>query len=182
MDTIFIKSEVAFDKESAINLSVVSQGDTRTTRDGSKILATSIDVKMLIQTVNDPNQIGTNLRVLLIKAKQRFTPMSLATTADRQVLEDQGVIQCTISPYHRDNRSHFTVLYDKTFFINGSNGGNAGVNLHIRKKLNHIIEYQAASTTPERGNIWMILYGDLSNASNDGAEVSYISRLWYKDS
>ncbi len=181
-DTTFSVTQVAFDTNNATALGLVLQGDTRITRDGSKLLATSIDIRMMVRQETTPPTFGAQLRVILIKAKQRFTPSTSVSTTVGGVLENAGTLSEPNSPFERNNRSHFTVLHDKMYYVNGGDSGPTGFNIHIKKRLNHVIEYDESSTATEKGQLWMLLFTNRSAASADGPDVGYTSRLFFKDS
>ncbi len=181
-DRTFAVTQIDFDTDTATALALVPQGDTRITKDGSKLLATSIDIRMMVRQELTPVSFGAQLRVTLIKSKQRFVPLSDSTSSTQAVYQNGGTLSAPNSPYERNNRSHYTVLFDKVYYTNGGDSGPTGFNVHIRKKLNHVIEYEGTSTFAEKGQIWMLLTTNRSAASGDGPEVSYTSRLFFKDS
>ncbi len=181
-DTTFGVTQIDFDTNHSQNLGLVLQGDTRTTRDGSKLLATSIEIRGMIRQETTPSSFGAQFRLVITKSKQRFIPASNVSTTVSGVLENGGTLSAPNSPFERNNQSHYVVLVDKTWYVNGPTAGATGVNFHIRKKLNHVIEFDEASTTAEKGQIFATLYSNRSAASGDGPEVSFTSRLFFKDS
>ena len=181
-DKTFANAKIAYDTENATDLSSIAQGDSQTTRDGSALLAKSIQIKMKVSTPStgsDPT--GQQFRVMLIKAKQRFVPSSI-NTADRIVWQNGNTVDAPNSPYHVSFRSHYVVLFDRRYFVNGGvNSGPTGFNVNINKKLNSIIRFQGTTTTHEHGGLYLIMTTDSSAATSAGPEVRYTSRITYTD-
>ncbi len=182
-DATFAVAQVDYDTDNATALASVPQGDTRITRDGSKLLATFLDLRMMVRQELTPPSFGASFRVTVIRSKQRFTPVSDTGGASQGVYQNGGTLSAPISPFERNNRTHYVVLHDKMYYTNGGDSGPTGFMIHIKKKLNHVIEYEGTSaTTVEKGQIWVLLTCNRSAASADGPEVTYTSRLYFKDS
>ncbi len=98
-----------------IPLSNISQGDTTITRDGSQIKCLSIQFSYF-WTLNASAAV-TTMRVLLVKDKQ--TNQSLYAAGD--LLSDITASDAINSPYNRDNRKRFNIMYDKIISLSDSN-------------------------------------------------------------
>ncbi len=100
---------------SIIQLSNISQGDTTITRDGSQLKVLSIQWSYFV--AQNANAVQSTLRCMLIKDKQ--TNQAIFAAGD--VLSNITTQNALNSPYNRDNRKRFTILYDKvhSFSDNG---------------------------------------------------------------
>ncbi len=94
-----------------VQLSNISQGDSTITRDGSQLKVLSIQWSYFM-TMHASARISL-FRCMLIKDKQ--TNQLVYTAAD--VLSDVIANDMIVSPYNRDNRKRFTILYDKVHML-----------------------------------------------------------------
>ncbi len=181
-DATFPVTQIDFDTNHVHNCGLVLQGDTLITRDGSRLYATSLEFKGMIRQETTPSSFGTQLRIMVVKSKQRFIPASNVSTTTTGVLENAGTLSAPNSPYEANNRVHWVKLYDKPFYVNGDTAGPTGENLWFNIKLGHQIVFDEASTTAEAGQVRVLLFSNRSAASGDGPEVSFTTRLWFRDS
>ena len=181
-DRTFAVTQLAFDTDNATALALIPQGDSRIQRDGSKLLCTFLDLRMMVRQETTPVDFGNQFRVVILKAKQRFVPETDVATTTGGLWQNGGTLSAPLSPFERNNRTHYTVLYDRSYYINGGNAGSCGRMIHIKKKLNHTIDYEAATSGAEAGQLWCCMTVNRSAASADACEVSYTSRLYFKDS
>ncbi len=120
-------------------LSNIAQGDTTMTRDGSQIKCLSIQLSYFMTM--HTSAVGSIARVLLIKDKQ--TNQAIYSAGD--VLTDITAFDGIVSPYNRDNRKRFTIMYDKihTFTNDGTEVRHAG----RRFRQDQILRYDANAGT-----------------------------------
>ncbi len=116
-------------------LSNSAQGDTTVTRDGSQLKCLSIQLSYFMTM--HTNAVGSLVRVLLIKDKQ--TNQAIYTAGD--VLTDTTAADSLISPYNRDNRKRFTIMYDKVHTLTGS--GTEVRHVGRRFRQDQILRYDA---------------------------------------
>ncbi len=101
-------TDVAFNSTpTVIQLSNLVTGDTNNTRDGDKVMVTSISFRWFFQ--RHASASVTIARIMLVQDKQtngsEFDPSDL--------LQDGSVLDAIVSPYNTDNNHRFRVLYDK---------------------------------------------------------------------
>lgn len=96
-----------------ILLNGMAQGDTRNTREGDLVRATSVQFKLEVRT-NNLELGAVAYRILLVWDKQAN---GVAPTV-ANVLDNSVITLITTSPYNMDNvPNRFKILYDKSFSV-----------------------------------------------------------------
>ncbi len=161
------------DSASATNLTLLVQGDTDITRDGSQVKFTSLRFGFTLKS--NASATRTNVRIMLVHDKQTNQAQATAT----QVLQDSTPIDAIISAYNIDNVSRFNILYDKVFSLDPSYIPTLSRVVH--KKLNLKVRYDANAgdvTDLTQDSIFLIMVSD--QVTNDPT-ISHQIRLRYLD-
>lgn len=122
-----------------VQLSNIIQGDTTITRDGSQLKCLSLQWSYFLS--QDESSITSIIRCMLVKDKQ--TNQAIYAAGD--VLSDVDAGDAIVSPYNRDNRKRFTIMYDRIHVLSDS-----GVKLvHNGQKFSQeqILRYDANAGT-----------------------------------
>lgn len=121
------------------NVSLLSQGDSSTTRDGGSVKFTShrLSYNWSLST----SAVTTVVRVMIVQDKQ--TNQAQFTLAD--LLFDATVNDAVYSPPNINNASRFNILYDKVHTL--CENGRANLHRIIHKKLNMKTRYDANDGT-----------------------------------
>lgn len=146
-----------------------AQGTSASTRVGDSILMKSIDIRGEIYANTSP----AYLRMILIIDKQN----TITTAA--QILENTGTYYSVHSQYNQDNRKQFSVLYDRTRFVDQTTNQDNHL-FHIRKKLSRHVKFDTGTITINTGALKLLC---ISNANVAAAEPTtrYRSRFTYID-
>ncbi len=149
-----------------INLSLIPQGDTEHTRDGSSAKLLRISGRCSIQR-NSTDQFQT-ARMILFRGKNENGNVPSVTN----FLE----VASPFSPRNHDNVFQFKTIFDRSFKLD-----NAGTKTHqifdINEKLFGHIKYDDATTTIENGGLYMLLIAD----GTVSATAAFYLRLTYTD-
>lgn len=186
-----VNTNISYDADNATLLSNISiSGDgTEGTRQGRWVTPTRLEVRGAItRAVDTTNQPPAIVRMLVIQAKQRFTPSSSSAGGTTNILQSQGTATTPYQPFDINNRRHYTVLYDKTFtsgFATSASGfaQNYGSLLTPMKrniKLSRRIQWQDDSTTTEGGQIYVLFYSNVVSTAVEPAFTG-VFRLHYVD-
>ncbi len=154
-------------------LSNIDQGDTASTRDGSQVKCLSLQLSYFIN--QNASGVIDVVRVLLVKDKQ--TNQAIYTIGD--LLSDVTTGDSIVSPYNRDNRLRFTVLYDK---VHHFSAGDRRVATFGRKfRQDQILRYDAAvgDITDSTQSSYSLV--TITNASANFPAITMFSRLNYVD-
>lgn len=151
-----------------VDVSAVAQGDTDITRDGDKLMPTSLEVGF--------NLIGETYsgicRLVVFRWKEASIPLV------SEIFQGSGGAYATIQPFDHDERSRFEVLADKRYSVS-NNGGTEIVTTRFRLKLaKKRIEFIGGSTTG-RNKIYVIMISDRSLVTSPGTFL--MTRLNYTD-
>lgn len=152
------------------DMQLIAQGTGPSNRIGLVINPTSINVKMLMK-LSDLGSFPRTVRVVIYQWKSET-----ADTSEGQYLQDN-----TVTSY-KDETKRFqsTTLYDRSFSL--SPGGVRQMNITIKRKLKGIISYSGSdNTTANRNRIYMNILQTRVSGDPD-PEITYSSRLYYKDS
>ncbi len=142
------------DAGNILNLSLLSQGDTSTTRDGGSVKFTSLRLSYSLRI--HASAAHTNMRVMIVHDKQ--TNQAQFTLAD--LLFDASVNDNIYSPPNINNASRFRILYDKVHTLNAS-ASNSQITRQVYKKLNMKTRYDA--------NV-----GDVTDLTQDSMSIVFI--------
>ncbi len=137
------------------NLSLLSQGDSSTTRDGGSVKFTSLRLSYMIGI--HASATLSVVRVMIVHDKQ--TNQAQFTLAD--LLFDATIVDNILSPYNINNASRFNVLYDKVHTLNIA-GSSGMLQRTIHRKLNMKTRYDA--------NV-----GDVTDLTQDSLSMIFIS-------
>ncbi len=154
-------------------LSLLSQGDTTVTRDGSQVKCLSLQFSYILTM--HASAVATQVRVMLIKDKQ--TNQSIYVPAD--VIDDATTPGNLVSPYNRDNRKRFTIMYDRLHVLTSGSARSVAKGLKLRQ--DQILRYDAndgtiADMTQSSYSV-MIVGSEATNAPT----VVFFSRLNFVD-
>ncbi len=171
--TVIGQAQAITDTASNTNLTLLVQGDTTNTRDGSQVKFTSIRFSYFLKV--NASSLNNLVRVMLVHDKQTNGAQASAT----DVLQDATPIDAITSAYNIDNVSRFHILYDKVHAL--SNGGTSAIHRTIHKKLNLKVRYDGNAgdvTDLSQDSIFLILVAD--QVTNDPT-ISFQIRLRYLD-
>lgn len=152
------------------------QSLTAQTRIGDSISPYRIEINGALEWIDPSGPVIQ--RVMLIQSKQKFIPSTTASAGSVQsVLTLGGTIGAPFSTFDWNNRSKFTVLYDRTF---GLDFQRPQVTYKIRKKISRNIKFEdTGSLTAESGQLYLLHF---SNNSAIPPKKTFYSRVYYKDS
>lgn len=188
-----INKAIAYDVNTFVDLSAISS-DVATasgaagTRQGSWVQPTMLEARLRFHQPFDPTiQNPTAVRFMLIQAKQRFTPSTVAVGATTAVLANQNSNFSFLAPYDKDNRRHFTVLHEQSFTLGGWSNSSVGASsipqdriFTIKKKLSRRIAFELNGATKEGGAIYWIAYSDTAAAQTEPVCTGLV-RVHYRD-
>lgn len=157
-----------------VTLSAVSQGIGDEQRIGDSILCKFADIKTTFKLFTDTDIV----RVVLIWDKQN----KITGPADVFQIGGADDLRAMMSPFKKDNRAQFLVLHDMTVSLNASaQDENHSRMIHIKKKLNKKIQFQAGTTTPLTGSLKILYVSNRSSAQANKTTYNHYSRLLYSD-
>lgn len=155
---------------SVTHLSAVPQGDTDLTRDGDSLTLISLQFKMAWLASGDTSNM---CRCIIFQWYGNTTPVI------GNVLPGSGAVGAVLEPYVHDGRKMFSVLYDKTLFVNPvSIPGNMAVRNIYKIPKKKIFYFAGGTTTPING-IYMIFLSDSTAISHPS--VVYSAKLNFYD-
>lgn len=152
-------------------LTNVAQGNSDSTRIGSKITIVGIEMRYLANS-----DITGNVRVLLVQNRQA----NGATITAAELFQDATAIDAVVSVFHKDFRRKFRILYDKVH--NFSNNSTNSISVHKYLKCNIPIRYDANVgdiTDLQSNSLSYVTTIDLADAS---AVQTVFIRLYFTDS
>lgn len=179
------QTTMAYNNTNVIELLSTAQGDgTVGERIGAKIAPQFLDLKLFLYPHSN-NAVQELARVTVIRSKQRFVPdtaVSGTAASTTALWREGGTAQAALGSFAQDNRNHFEVLYDEAFVIlpDNAEGSGNGHYRHIRKKLRGIQEMAFATTTSERGMIYLC-FTSTSDSATTPPTLLYNSTVSYKD-
>ncbi len=175
-------TQIATDTNNAQQLLRPPEGSGDFERDGTRISPLFLQVKMHMRQETTPATLSAGLRVVVIRSKARFTPVTDSSSDAAGVLQLGATAAAEmLSPYHWNNRNHFTVLFDRTYQLNEASSGPSGRFIFINKKLSGTTIFNDGGVVSEQGQYWLLMYTNRTAANADGPEVALASRIWYKD-
>lgn len=149
------------------DLTVIPQGDTQFTRDGSSLKPLQFALKGFLASNVSSTQ--NTVRIILFRGKLENGVTPTVTS----YLESANVL----SFKNHDNRFQTQTLVDRTYHLTNS-GTNKRVAVNIEQKLFGHVNYDDATTTIEGGGLYLLIIGD----SNTTPPVFYYkSRMTYTD-
>lgn len=154
-----------------------AQGQTTQTRIANEISPYMLELRGKVEANYASANEGAVLRLIVIQSKQRFIPNTLTSSITQRLLAVQNTVNVPYMPYDDDNRKHYTVLYDRTFNVNNTNGN--GVTTFQKKiRVKRPVRFYAAGTTETEGQIFVCA---VSNQAAAGPRLTWYTRLHYKD-
>lgn len=156
-----------------------AQGDARTNRSGDSITPISLNLRIRISS---NSSIANLARFMIIQSKERFVPVSTASTGTSAVWEEAGTANAPLSDFFWDNREHFVVLHDEVVTLGSAGASNAIQYRHIKKKLTRKINYLAGTTGPAEGQIYLVMTSTLNNGGGSSPTIAWHSRVRFLDS
>lgn len=138
-------------------------GDTNVTRDGGQLTLQSLHVRGRFNA-NAAQAEPYICRLLLIQAKQRYVPSTVAAIGTvSNLFEDANTNDAVQSMFGFTNRIHYRVLKDfkVTVQSTGTSGGSAPDQKFFQftykfKKFNRMIQYDASTTTAQKNQVYLI--------------------------
>lgn len=166
------------------DISQITQGDTIVSRDGDRAEPSSVDVR--VNLLRDPTTTAQSIdqvRLLLLV----WHPDSAVEepSAAAKLFEDTTQTRVGISPIivDKNNRSKFTLLYDKTHSLfrreDSLDSGKWYKQIRIFKKLTRPLLYNAGATTG-KNHIYLVALGSQSSAAEDST-LQYESVVRFRD-
>lgn len=184
-----ISTNIAYDVNNAQTISALTQAGTGApgTRQGAKVTPYYLEFRGVLSQASSALQNPSTVRILLVQSRQRFLPSTTAAVGATNILDGQGTIVTPYEPFNKDNRKHFTVLYDKTHML-GSWLTSTGVStsipqrklIQMKLKLSRDIVYEESSTTPEGGQLYLCCYSTVANANTEPV-IDGVFRVHYRD-
>ncbi len=171
----------SFDNEQVSILFDPIQGDGENARVGDVCSPFRIMIKgSFRQTVSGSG--GVFGRVMLIQSKQRFVPLSASSGSDSQsVWESAGTNIAHLSQYIVENRSHYKVLFDRTYAIGGEDSSKDVVLFNINKRITSNVRFTTGGTNTERGGIFLLFTSNRLVSQANGPFRAWTSRVLFKD-
>lgn len=153
-----------------VHLSNVSQGDDRSNRQGTSILARSI----YIRTNTENNASATNTFLRMVIFWDKFNTGTPPVGSD--VIPLCGSTHATVGPLAINKGQRFQILYDKVYNLPNT-ARNSQRNIFI--PLYKHIKYTGSAGTDEYNNQLYILF--VSNETTYVPNVTYSTRLGFYD-
>lgn len=149
-------------------ISDVPQGDTDTTRDGDKLMPTSLDLNLAVYAGDTTNVV----RFMIVRWHS-----NVSTLAAGNVFQYLNSAYAPHTPLHHDGRSQFEVLLDKTIVLNTVSRPIVKIvkRLILAKKT---IKYSAGSTT---GSDKILALAVSDSAATSHPAIAGYSRLNFTD-
>lgn len=172
-----IKAPTTIDVATPYNdcISLVSQGDNDSQRNGDKIKIKSINIRLrcyiLGSSASDPRVTAFRFMVVQDKAYN---------TAQQVTLSDLTTAISVTSQRNVDHLKTLVVLYDKVVTLDLA--GPSAKTFVIKPNLKYLkreIQYTASSAINQTGGLYLVIYNDSSTPNKPGFEFS--SRITYTD-
>ncbi len=142
----------------------VPQGDTESSRDGNKLMAKGLTMRILMTTT-----VSASVRFLMIKVPVFDAGLDFNTPFAAVGVNGQ---------LPRNTEGKYKVLWDKTLNIDPDSKGSIALKRY--QPLNSKMEYISASTAaPIRNNV--LLYAFTNNSTASAINVALDTRLHYND-
>lgn len=153
-----------------VTLNDSTKGTTQTTRVGNKIYNSSIQIRgsFFLNGLT-----STTIRFIIIRDKPNITGVA-------NVLQNYGgtTFSVPISPYVRDNKLDYKVIYDKTYYM--SNVKALLVGFKIKKKLKFLTQYDDTDTI-QHNSIKLLAYSAIASGAGTKPKIFYTSRIYFTD-
>ncbi len=174
----FLDTQLTFENittpATVIQLTNIPQGDTESSRDGSQVKLTRINVKYAISVSADGA--SNFVRVMLVLDTQ--TNGAIYSVAD--LLQDNTIDDNLVSALNLANKFRFKVLYNKVHVLS-DNASNAKIYREIFKNLDLQLRYSDTSNTITDLNTNSLSMVFLSEQTTTGPKMSFFARVRYVD-
>lgn len=130
--------------------SLIPAGSSDTTRVGDQLFMTSMDVRQNVVLGDSTNM----LRIIYFIWKLESTPVAGDILASTLL----NTVDAPLSHYHKDGRTNFVVLSDRTYTLSGNR---TIMTSHFTRKLNKNL-YLNGGGTSGKNHVWMLTISDSS--------------------
>lgn len=157
-------------------MSGITQGLTDSLRVGDKIKPIGIQLTYSVGGNPASAAASQNVRVLIVQGhNENTTPLTLAN-----VLQSTGAAQSFLTPYNHDQRSKFSVKYDRNqiFCCTATQGWQGANTVKVFKKLNMITAYNAGVASIVDNGLYLMY---ISDSTTNLPSMIYYLRVWYID-
>lgn len=145
------------------DLSVITQGDTDTSRDGDELRATTISMRYYVAGYDDTNFV----RIILFQWHPDTTPI----VAD---ILNAVVTAGFLANYEVDRAENYKIMYDRTHAVVANYSGQQNTSNFVYKKLRiprpKMKFYNATAVGTNK--IWMLTISDSSVAAHPGVAIN----------
>lgn len=162
-----------------------AEGDTNITREGSQLNAVSLHIRGRVTASTSQLEPAT-IRILLIQAKQRYVPSSVATSGVTQLFENANTNDAVHSMFSFTNRIHYRVLKDFKIRVQDPSADATNTDqkyfqmTYKFKKFNKVIAYDDSTTTAQKNQVYLVAISTSSTANYPSIE--YSARTTFYDS
>lgn len=154
-----------------IDLVVSTQGTTTTTRVGNKIYLSSIQLKGILAL----NTLSSAIfRIIMIRDKSDV--IGIGDILQYYSVGDQNV--AVMSPYNRDHKLDYKVLFDKLYYMNSVKSTTSG--FKIKKKLKCVCRLNDADAV-QNNQIKLFVVSSTTTGAGTKPFFSIMSRIYYTD-
>lgn len=178
--------DVSYDNPVLQSLTLVTQGDSDTTRDGDKIHMRSISVIGYI--VNTTTQV-VGSRLIIFQWLGQDVPG--ATDIIVPTGGSADAYTWVRGHYNHDHRHLFRILYDRRILLGGSTNANLPTNIMFSAKLNigllaakkrcvSTLQFQAGGTTAD-AHVYLLCLSSVTDASGIEPDLTYESKFNYSE-
>jgi len=159
------------------------QGDTVITRDGSAITLKNLDMRYVITGDNTVNDDVQKVKLMLIQARNRFTPSNTATSGSTQVFDQAGTNDVVSSRLTWTNRVHYRVLKSKVVRLQRAAEGGLALQYTGRfhydfKKFNNQVTFDGTGIVAQKNQVYLIAVGD---RATDYPTIEFSCRVTFWD-
>lgn len=183
--TSFNGTAIAYDVNNVTAMCVPTVGDGDNNRTGSKITPTWLEGNFTLVGGSSAT-VPCTVRVTMVRAKQRFVPNSTTSSGTACIYDYGGTVTAPFSLFQWENRTHFTLMYDKLFTIGpytatDPSGTVSNRVIRIKKAIKRPnIEFDGTTTTAQSGQIYLIFTSNLTAATGPPT-ISGEFRVSYTD-
>lgn len=164
----------------------MTQGDSQSTRDGSRLKIVALKLKYEVLGGALASDFRQNIRILVVRGHaESTTPLTV-----NDVIEYDGTGNAVLSPYTFNNNKKYSIIYDKTHTVAAgwSVIGDASTvpgyrpSYMVKKtfKLNIRTEYNGATTQIMDGGLYVIAISEDLAGSNNPV-FRYLARTYFTD-
>lgn len=155
-------------------LSLITQGDTRVSRDGKSILCKSVFIRGQVASSTTPNNNVVRLMIVIDTMNDGTAP----TGSD--VLETTGSALAPFSALKQTASGRYKVIYSKIFSLSKTSNTSQVFKAYI--PVNKHIKYTGANATDTwKNNIYMLTFSTVAAASGNEPALNAYSRVSFYD-